>query len=135
MKTINDFKIIDGVAVLEGVAYAEEAKVVDEFLKSNSNVKYASVYTKDNRHFELKDNKLFFTKKDKFLNPYYSQGNDDTNLLIEKYVKSSNLSTLKKSNKVNSLKELEKKILFLENEIYEYKNILNEILTFINNKL
>jgi len=56
MKTINDFKIIDGVAVLKGVAYAEEAKVVDEFLKSNPNIRYASIHTKDNRYFELKDN-------------------------------------------------------------------------------
>lgn len=82
MKTINDFKIIDGIAILEGVAYLEEARVVDEFLKINSTIQYASVVTNDNRYFELSDGKLILSKETKFNNPYFksnsiSKGDDE----------------------------------------------------------
>lgn len=71
MKTINDFKIIDGVAVLEGVAFVLEAKVVDEFLSKNPNIARASVIAKDGRYFELKEGRLVQTKERTFPNPYF----------------------------------------------------------------
>lgn len=86
MKTTNDFKIIDGIAVLEGISYKEEAIVVDEFLKNNSNIIYVSLKTKDNRFFELNNGKLILSKNTKFINPYsnlkFSEDNinDDVNL-------------------------------------------------------
>lgn len=73
MKTINDFIIIDEVAVLKDVSYAEEAKIVDEYLKLNKHIKYASVITKDSRYFELKNEKLINSKEDKFINPYFEK--------------------------------------------------------------
>lgn len=81
MKTINDFKLIDGIAVLEGVAYIDEAKVVDEFLKNNSKIKYAKVVSKDNRHFKLDNNRLVITEEEKFLNPYYKNTNEFNSIL------------------------------------------------------
>ena len=74
MKNINDFKIINNVAVLEGVAYLEEAKVVDSFLRLNPQIQYARVVTKDNCYFCLEQGKLMSTKEQNFLNPYYKEG-------------------------------------------------------------
>lgn len=77
MKTINDFYIEDGIAKLNGVSFVEEAKVVDEFLKANPNIKYASLKASDGRRFKLINERLQISKEDTFINPYYQ---DDTSL-------------------------------------------------------
>jgi len=73
MKTVDDFKIINNVAILEGVSYLEEVRVVDTFLHLNPQIQYASVITKDNRYFCLEQGKLVSTKEQTFLNPYYQE--------------------------------------------------------------
>ena len=113
MKTVNDFKIIDNVATLEGIAYAEETKVVEEFLKNNINIKYASVFTKDNRYFELVSGKLLFTKEKMFINPYYNDNEE-----IEKQ------TTLQKGNLENRITCMEDKISNLENIMKKHKQII-----------
>lgn len=73
MKTSNDFYIKDNTAILEGVTYAEESKVVLEYLKNNPQIKYVAVISKDGRRFELKNERLVFTKEETFINPYYEE--------------------------------------------------------------
>jgi len=120
MKTIKDFKIIDGIAVLEGVSYAEEAKVVDEFLKNNPNVRYASIYTKDNRYFELKENNLFFTKEKTFENPYYDS--KEETIVVE----SKNDDDIGQNN-------LEKRVLAIESTLLScYKTLHSLVKKFRN---
>jgi len=116
MKTVNDFKIIDGVAILEGVAYAEEAKVVDEFLKNNPNIKYASVYTFDNRYFELKNGRLLSTNEKTFINPYY---------VVSDYEKVDNkdfLGNLSNHDLMTKINDLEARLAKLE-KIFKLFNI------------
>ncbi|HEY8364062.1 MAG TPA: hypothetical protein VIK84_00700 [Haloplasmataceae bacterium] len=118
MKTINDFKIIDGVAILEGVAYAEEAKVVDEYLKNNPNIKYASVYTFDNRYFELKNGRLLSTNEKTFVNPYYEVSND----------------TIIFENNGIDLHELERRILAIESALLVLYKELQSYIDKMTNK-
>ena len=89
MKTINDFKLINGVAVLEGVSYAEEAKVVEEYLKNNNNIEKASVIAKDGRRFELKDGRLVLSSEPTFLNPYYTIEKKHEEEVVSKLVESN----------------------------------------------
>jgi|SRR5690554_1806913 len=135
MKTIDDFKIIDGVAILSDVKYAEEAKVVDVFLKNNPKIKYGSVYTKDNKNYELKDGRLLFTKEKRFINPYYQKGVEDVNIPMNIYTKSQDVLPLNNFDKPNESKDLEKRIIFLENKVSEYQDLLKDISHYINNKI
>jgi len=126
MKTVNDFKIINEVAVLDGVAFAEEAKVVDEFLRDNIKIEYVSVISKDKRYFELKNSKLILTKEQKFINPYY---------LCEDKA----LNDLKPYNKKDlllessSLEELQQRIKHLENSKIKLIEMLEALLVVLKN--
>lgn len=83
MKKTDDFKIIDGIAVLEGISYKEEAMIVDEFLKNNPDIINVSLKTKDNRYFELNNGKLILSNKTKFCNPYYNVKSNDKSIEID----------------------------------------------------
>ncbi len=78
MKTYNDFKVIDGIATLDGISYLEEIKVVNNFLKDNPHIKYASLISKDKRYFKLDNNRLIQHTENKFINPFYDE--DKSNL-------------------------------------------------------
>ncbi|MFA7689192.1 MAG: hypothetical protein WCX96_03805 [Bacilli bacterium] len=119
MKTINDFKIINGVAVLEGISYADEAKVVDEYLKQNTNVLYVCVMTKDGRYFVLKNDKLIYSNEKTFTNPYYCED-----------------SILKKTKKeLEPLKDnlLEDRVLVIENSLARLNEGFSKLLLAIKN--
>lgn len=122
MKTIEDFEIIDGIAILKDVAYAEEANVVDEFLKNNKDVKFVSVLTKNGCHFELKNRKFVFSKEGKFLNPYFIE---DRILINEgkEEVKKNNLEPLFNV----SIYELDQKIFYLEEKMDKLNSLLKDI--------
>lgn len=75
MKSINDFKIIDGIAILKGISFVEEQKIVDEFLKEHQYIQYAKVVSEDNRFFKLQNNRLILSSEETFINPYYNNEN------------------------------------------------------------
>ena len=122
MKTTNDFKVLDRVAYLKGISYAEEVRVVDKFLKENPDIKFASVQTMDNRYFELKDNKLVYTMEEKFLNPYFVE---------EKEIENKEISSIISDDKILNL---ESRIINLEDRLNKYDGILTKIALIINNK-
>ena len=134
MKTIQDFKIEKGVAILEGVTYAEEAKVVDKYLQNNKKIPFAAVLTKDGRNFELRDGKLVLSNKKAFANPYFTQDRNEENIVLEKYSNSLYLSSLNKVSNVEKIDKLEMRIKALEDKITSYQKLLMEIKSiFINN--
>ena len=94
MKTINDFKIIDGVAVLEGVAFVLEAKVVDEFLSKNPNIARASVIAKDGRYFELKEGASRADEGKDFPQPVFCRGKRSNGSKNESRRKHSRIKTV-----------------------------------------
>ena len=81
MKKIEDFKIINDTAELVGIAYREEAVIVDDFLRNNPTVTNVSLKTSDNRNFELVNGKLVFTKNNTFINPYFQYNNENKNVM------------------------------------------------------
>src|SRR5690554_2347589 len=119
MKTVNDFEVINGVAHLSGVAYAEEALVVKEFLKDNPNIKYASIVTRDNRHFELKDNRLVFSREERFINPYYN-GDNETNDNFTADISDNN-------------QKLESRIEAIEKAVERINSIISKVTLLLNN--
>jgi hypothetical protein len=134
VKTIQDFKIEKGVAILEGVTYAEEAKIVDEYLRNNKKISFVSVLTKDGRNFELREGKLLLSNKKTFINPYFTQERNEARDVSEKYTNSSYLSSLTKSNYTEELEKLEQRVKALEDRISSYQKLLIEItLNSINN--
>ena len=131
MKSIQDFKIVNGVAILEGIAYAEEAKAVDDFLKTNKEIKYASVFTKDKRYFELKNDKLVLSKEEQFINPYFVQNEiKEINVGFDKEVVKTN-SPIEIFD-MSTLKEYEHIIYSLEEKVTLYKKTLIEIENLIS---
>ena len=74
MKTVNDFYIQDGIAILDGVKYKEEAKVVEEYLRSNPFIKHVKITSQDGVSYELLDSKLVKSEKKVNLNPFYMLG-------------------------------------------------------------
>lgn len=108
MKKTSDFIIRNSIAILEGVAYIEEVKVVDDFLRNHPEIKYASVVTDDKRHFELADGKLKLTKEETFLNPYYEEityketDNVVTNYEIDKQIDEKEFSIQARMDKLEA---------------------------------
>lgn len=102
MKTIDDFKVIDGVAVLEGVMLASEASIVKDFLINHKEIKYASVYTNDKRYFKLENDRLISSHERTFENPYYIEP-----IVVEE----------KEPQSIDKLKELEERISILESKL------------------
>ena len=84
MKRKEDFKVMGEVAVLEGVSYQEEAKIVEEYLKEHEEIRYVRVVTKDGRGYELKDSSLIRTQEDRFINPYYREERKQEEVIEEK---------------------------------------------------
>lgn len=124
MKTINDFKIINEVAVLDGVAYAEEAKIVEEYLINNKEVKYVSVLSKDGRYFELKNCKLVLSNEERFINPYFIK---KSNLICDEL--DSKVSKQKKLEPILNVSniELDQKFYYLEERLGKLYSLMNEI--------
>src|SRR5690606_9761516 len=125
MKTKNDFIIENNKAILVGVSYAEEAKVVDEFLNENQGIKYVQIVTKDGRNFKLSNGKLIFTKEESFINPYY----------IDENKKSDNPSNIKcemndgleNSSNQDRLLLLERRLVRLEDRIDNIIKTLKDV--------
>lgn len=115
MKTINDFIIEDEIAKLNGVSYSEEAKVVDEFLRMNPNIKYVSVKSKDGRSFKLNNERLQITNEDTFINPYYQ----DVKVL-------NSISTIEES--IN----LEAKVSILEEKIIKLEKFFKGLMALLD---
>jgi hypothetical protein len=122
MKTIKDFKIKGEAAILEGISYANEAIVVEDFLKANPTIKYVKVVTKDNRNFELKDSKLVFTKEEQFINPYYVNINPINN---DKVI-NNDTNVINNRDKENNL-NIEDRIKCLEDKSLKYEKMLKEV--------
>lgn len=72
MKSVHDFKIINQVAVLEGVAYQEEAKVVVEYLSTHPDIERVCIQSHDGRYFKLAKNQLVLSTEEVSLNPYFN---------------------------------------------------------------
>jgi hypothetical protein len=119
MKTVNDFNIKDGVVVLEGVAYAEEARVVDEFLKVHTEIKLASVFTNDQRSFRLDNGKLVLTNDKTFINPYFDLTTEDSKSILYPHTEKTDSSNL------------EQRIIALEKDLLEYESLLKSILSLL----
>ena len=138
MKKTSDFIIRNSIAILEGVAYIEEVKVVDDFLRNHPEIKYASVVTDDKRHFELADGKLKLTKEETFINPYYENlyayKKKEGSSYIEPLVIDSQpevvIEKQPETEKVNT--SLENRILSLENQLSNVQLLLKEIMKLIN---
>ena len=125
MKTINDFKLVNGVAILEGVAYAEEAKVVDDYLKANNQIKSVSVISKDGRNFELRNGKLVLSNGQNFSNPYYTKYineiKDNVTITENEYL------TVNQSRSEMTNNGFNQKLLYLEERFNKLENIIKEI--------
>ena len=122
MKTINDFKVINEVAILEGVAYAEEAKVVDDYLKANNQVNQVSVISKDGRNFELKNGKLVLSNGQVFLNPYF-----------HKEIKALNPEVIE--SKVMNINEIENQLKIHDEKIDNINYLLKNIAELLKTNL
>lgn len=132
MKTVTDFKIIDGIATLEGVAFSEEASVVDYFLKNNNRIQKASVISIDGRSFELREGKLVLSIDKTFFNPYYTNEIITNNLNDEK--KDMNLIDYKNENYV-TVEKIEKQLLIQEKRIDKLFTIIEGISVLLNSYL
>jgi hypothetical protein len=120
LKTIEDIKVVNGIAVLEGVSFAEEANVVDMFLKTHTKIKYASVVTNDQRSFALINGKLTLSKDKTFVNPYY----------VEKSIEIESKKELPELNNVQSHmmnKNLEQRVEELEEKVSKLCNLLLKV--------
>jgi len=131
MKTIKDFKVVNGVATLEGVAYAEEAKVVDEFLKANDQIKQVSIISKDGRNFELKNKKLVLSNEQYFLNPYLiKEIKDDNQETVENILNKNNID-----NRIMNIHEIEQQLKILDNKVNEINSLIKQISQLLNTNI
>lgn len=105
MKSVQDFKIINQVAVLEGVAYQEEAKVVVEYLSTHPDIKNVCIQSHDGRYFKLVKNQLVLTTEEVCLNPYYSPMKNTQEKGIEEKYKELKLTVQKIKSLLNELGE------------------------------
>lgn len=136
MKKIEDFKIINNTAILEGIAYREEAMIVDEFLKNNQNIQYVSLKTNDNRSFELIKGKLIPSINSTFINPYYnlnisSDNIDHSQKLDEKNINNQQIDVKASIDVKILLSNLKNQILNNNKTIFEQ---LEKIETLIQDK-
>lgn len=119
MKKIEDFIIINDTAELVGIAYREEAVIVDEFLRNNPNIKNVSLRTNDNRNFELINGKLVFTKSNTFINPYYNNTENKSNISQSE---AKIETTIKAGTNSNNDKDINSYINDIKEEITIYSN-------------
>ena len=134
MKTKDDFVIEKGIAFLKGISFAEEAKVVYDFLKVNQDIEYASVVTNDNRYFELKGEKLVRTDNTSFKNPFYKilgETNHKQSVILDNNNKMKNLN--KNEIKIEyAEKDIVDKINNIELRLSKLESILNKIKLIVN---
>lgn len=131
MKTINDFKVVNGVAILEGVAYAEEAKVVDEFLKVNNQINQVSIISKDGRNFELKNGKLVLSNGQSFINPYFNKEINTINQEIEE----SKLNMVNNDDGIMNIHEIKQQLIIQDKKIEKINFLIKEMLNLLNSYL
>ena len=129
MKTISDFKVVNNIALLEGVAYAEEAKVVEDYLKNNNHINQVSIVSNDGRNFELKNGKLVLSSVQTFLNPYFIKEIPAINKDVEerKSISSDNFG-----DSIMNIHDIEFELKTQELKIENINSLIKEISKLLN---
>lgn len=123
MKKENDFINVGGTATLNGLSYAEEAKIVDIYLKKNSDICNVCLTTNDGRFLELKNGRFVLTDKSTFINPYYRENKENAFLSsIDSIQEGSNVSNGNNQNKIDRLYFL----------LYQINSSINTFLSTVN---
>lgn len=132
MKKIEDFKIINDTAILEGIAFKDEAIIVDDFLKNNSNIKNVSLKTSDNRYFELVNKKLILSSTTTFINPYFNNSLSKESLKkdFSQDLEVTSVTTSKTEDISNDINNLKKDILSFSDEICKRLEKLEGLINF-----